>query len=215
MPDGLLRSLLLVRATRLRLTLPPAVIADGLEILNPTRWESLYEPQVLLTPMHNIEGRRNAVRHKVHRWTHLAEESKLTQGVIVAVSAGIELPDEAAEVVDGLQGMFQEACPVAQLVQILQEKGHNCELAWVKPMQPNVRSELLTVLRGAKHQRHSELDQQNILEAAYEHLTHLERVEGKLKPSLDELRDYHVWRQELLRRRAKRNGHRDCDQDAV
>lgn len=203
-PDGLIRHLLLVRSTRLRLALPPSVIEDSLAILKPDDLERIYESKALIATGQRAEGIRNATRHRIHRWNHMSEELRLADQVVAALSGSKDLPKEAADVSDDLQGFFQTADPAEHIRQILlEEDPRNGQVAWSKPILPGVRSNLLDVLKGAKAERQTEVQQQQLLDVLFGHLEAVERQRHRLKPSLEELQDYQHWRQDVMSRRAK------------
>ncbi|MBP9750266.1 MAG: hypothetical protein KBC95_00270 [Candidatus Peribacteraceae bacterium] len=203
-PDGLIRHLLLVRATRLRLSLPPSVVEDGLSILKPNDLAGIYESKALLIPSQRADGLRNATRHRIHRWSHMSEELRLADRVVGSLSGSTDLSQDAARISDAFQGFFQTVDPAEHIRQILLEHDqHNGQIAWSKPILPGVRSDLLDVLKGAKAERQGEAQQRRLLDIVFGHLDAVERQRHRLKPSLDDLQDYQQWRHEVQRRRAE------------
>ncbi|MBT5237041.1 hypothetical protein HOL63_01570 [Candidatus Peregrinibacteria bacterium] len=198
-PDMILRRMLLSGLTCSGGTVYPRSFIN--EMLTQLQWENsdfLYEEGGFCvyknTNGHKEKGgiERKKARSITHRADQLAFEHDLTRSALSHLTLGKLLPQEDISFHQRNMEFFSAQTPSEAMRRFLIEKATDGHLAWARPMQQGVRSQLLDTLKGAKYQKPSKKEKERIIDTVNNFL-----INDVLPASLQTAREYRKYTKAL------------------
>jgi hypothetical protein len=169
-PDMNLRRMLLSGLTRSGGKIYPATFVQ--EVLGQLRWENfddIYEDsgfcidQTTNGKAEVVNLERKKARVLTHRCNQLAFEHQLIRSSLSHITLGKLLPEEDISFHQRNMELFDVQTPSEAMKKFLTEKATDGDLAWVRPMQDDVRSALLETLQGVRYQKSTKTEKEKII----------------------------------------------------
>jgi hypothetical protein len=181
---------------------PQGAYKDLLTLLTPDDWRTLYHPATFLrrTGRDAGEGQRVA-KASFHIAWYLTREMSLTMDQIGLLGIHMLPPHESGKEMMRIERYFKKDRPHVLLRKFLLETSEAGDPKWVKPMQEDVRRELLRILRNSKlEERTSNGESLHIFDLLLDHHARLVECAKGWQP---QLRDHAGTLKRLLSERMK------------
>lgn len=148
--------------------LPVEIFANVLDEVRAGNWHSMYQDKTVRTRMHSENENHSFARAAIHIQNHLCDEQYAVSDAIYAVQRNGNIAPERVGFREDILDFFQKENPFAAIRAYLLDSTKT-DLKWVKPLELQIRSRLLEILRKSQPENKGDYHKRNMEDLLQQH----------------------------------------------
>lgn len=178
---------------------------DALDALMRDDWRTLYVPSAIKRP----NGGNGHTKPAMHLQLHVYEEQNVASDAIGALAMGRYVCKETRDFVNNIMMFFKTNMPVSVVYKYLTDVNKDRERKWVKPLLPDVHSELCTLAKKARVEHMQKKNRAKLMQRLMQHRHDLVESAQNWQPSLHDSFDAIVeYAQQRMEERIEKGGYK-------
>jgi hypothetical protein len=153
---------------------------DVLDVLMKDDWRTLYVSSAIKRP----SGGNGQTKSAAHLQLHVYEEQNVASDAIGALAMGKYVCKETRDFVNDVMLFYQTNEPAGVMYKYLTDRNSQEDFKWVKPLLPNIHSELCTLAKRARVEYMAKENRAKLMQRLMHHRHDLVECAQSWQPSL-------------------------------